>query len=255
MLIIFVALMVWLFAGAAYFWLVFPGAIGRSAGIGFVASVIAASLAGLLYFFAIPVHGCSTDWDALNRMNFEGAIDKLSNCLAVPRLEKGTRVHALKARAFAYYKAKEHAAAVGDLEAAFKLEPATNAEDLRQYAIYLRLAGKSQESLDAATQAQQIGDTKAIAGLEYQKAMTLVQLGRHEEAVTAFTQVLSVRESSHWAYWGRGLSYEKLGKPELARGDFRKCAELLNARSDLPASIREFLPTLHAKLQEYETQK
>lgn len=219
---------------------------GRFAKVTAAAAAVLASAAGAAYWFGVPVVGCATEVDALT-LDPKAAVLELSNCLSSPRLTTSGRINALQIRAEAHDRSEDSSSATADMEAAFELH-APGADALRQYARYLRRAGRLEESLTAIGRAGALDPQGARGATEYQRALTLADLGRDEEAVAAFSRAIAASPWPVWAYWHRGLAYERLGKRESAHADFVPFEQLLVQRARFDPMSRKYLDAVRAKL-------
>jgi tetratricopeptide (TPR) repeat protein len=98
--------------------------------------------------------------------------------------------------------------------------------------------------------AERIEGEKVSMMTQYNKGWSLLELGRHKEAVEAFTKGLPIQPDYAFVYWRRGLAYESLGNKELAKRDFERCAELLISKNNV-AAAGDLLPAMRQKLRQY----
>jgi len=198
----------------------------------------------------VAVTPCEVGDSAAHNGNYALAIKTLSHCLDLPLLPDSTRANALQVRAWSYSNLGNDAAAVVDQEAAFKLQKPTTYREFINYATYLRRVGRIQASLDAILTAEQIEAGAVSMMTQYHKGWSLLELGRHAEAVEAFTKGILVQPDYAFVYWRRGLAYEGLGDKRLAKEDFERCAKLLDSKEKVDAA-GAYLPAIRAKLREY----
>ncbi len=85
---------------------------------------------------------------------------------------------------------------------------------------------------------------------QYQLGWTYQELGRHEEAIAAFSKGIPQQADFAFAYYRRGLSFESLGQKEAARADFQKVRALVATADRGKVSDKE-LPDIRKKLAEY----
>jgi tetratricopeptide (TPR) repeat protein len=217
---------------AGYLVFVFPRWSIRMALFGSVLPAALALCISAIYFFAVPI-SCGARIDAMSGDNLDASISDLSKCLTAPRLPTAGRVEALHARAWAYQLSRNYTAAIDDTEAALKLQSSASPVVLTRYAMYLRRAGRFDDSLRILEQAQRRDvDGKIAARVEYHKGLVLDALGRHEEAAKAFNEVLKTTPSTLSDCSYRALMYKKLGRETYASSDFDKCVKLIGqARS------------------------
>jgi len=194
---------------------------------------------------------CETGTQAAREGKHEQAVVAIAGCLAQAGLSDMTRAHALQSRAWSYSSLSQYPLAVADQEAAFKLRPATDYREFINYAVYLRHVGRHEQSLYAVLSAERIqGGSKARMMTQYHKGWALLELGRHKEAVEAFTEGVPDQPDYAYVYWRRGLAHEALGDKQLAARDFERCAQLLIDKREV-ASAGEVVPALKEKLRQY----
>ena len=204
--------------------------------------------------------GCGNDvaealCDGGTRLAREGrheeAVPAIAKCLTQAGLSDMTRAHALQSRTWSHSNLSQHALALADQEAAFKLRPAKDHREFINYAVYLRQAGRHEQSLYAVMSAERAeGGSRPSMMTQYHKGWTLSELGRHKEAVEAFTEGIPAQPDYAYVYWRRGLAHDALGNKELAARDFERCAQLLIDKREL-ATAGEVLPALREKLAQY----
>jgi tetratricopeptide (TPR) repeat protein len=245
----YMALIIGTLAVAVYLCLGYRGSAIRFTTVAVATITIAVVFVAALYYWLVPVSGCRDGWLAANRNELDRAVAELTACLAFPRLTTAARAHALQTRAWVYYKRKEYASAIQDAEAGFELAPPKQERDLMPYAVALRRMGRLDDSLQALAHAEQLAASGTSIAIQRERGLILVQLGRYEEAVSAFNLILSSDEFTPQAYWWRGLAYEGMGKAALARADYEKCVQLLSAKSNLPPELAELLPKVLARLE------
>ena len=88
---------------------------------------------------------------------------------------------------------------------------------------------------------------------QYNLGWTLFELGRHREAIKAFTLGVPKQPDYPFVYWRRGLAYEAVGNKTLAKGDFETAAKLFMAGKD--KWKQEDLKDVRDKLLQYGLQK
>jgi tetratricopeptide (TPR) repeat protein len=198
----------------------------------------------------IPTMMCQAGADAARTGDYEQAVSMISTCLTMPGLPKDERANALEARAWSYSNLKQHALAIGDEEAAHKLRPPSEYRQFINYATYLRRVGRIQDSLNAVLAAERLEAGKVSMMTQYNKGWSLLELGRHAEAVAAFTKGIPVQPDYAFVYWRRGLAHEGVGDKAQARADFEKSARLLIEKNNI-AAAGELLPAMREKLRQY----
>jgi len=199
----------------------------------------------------LPAAVCQAGSDAAHKGDYEQAISIISGCLAAPGLRKDDRADALEVRAWSYSNSAQHALAVDDQEAAYKLRPPSEYRQFINYASYLRRVGRIQDSLNSVLAAEAMEHGKVSMMTQYNKGWSLLELGRHQEAVEAFTKGIPVQPDYAFAYWRRGLAYEGLGEKIKAQADFERSARLLIEKNNV-AAAGELLPAMREKLRQYD---
>jgi tetratricopeptide (TPR) repeat protein len=194
---------------------------------------------------------CSAGYEIVRTGDIEKGVAILSICVASNEVSPENRRRAYIERAWSYKILGKMNEAVGDQEAAFKLAPAAYSE-LINYALYLRYAGRVAESLtplkEAATMDEAKGQTSMMT--QYQLGWTYQELGKHREAVAAFTKGIPQQTDFAFAYYKRGLSFEALGQKEAARSDFQQVKTLIATDNRGTVTNKE-LPYIRKKLAEY----
>jgi tetratricopeptide (TPR) repeat protein len=194
---------------------------------------------------------CESGTRAAREGRHEEAVTAIASCLAQKGLSDMTRAHALQSRAWSHSSLSQYPLAVADQEAAFKLRPAADYREFINYAVYLRHVGRHEHSLYAVMSAQKVqGGSKPRMMTQYHMGWALLELGRHKEAVEAFTEGIPDQPDFAYVYWRRGLAYEALGDKQLAARDFERCAQLLIDKREA-ASAGAVLPALREKLRLY----
>jgi tetratricopeptide (TPR) repeat protein len=193
---------------------------------------------------------CDQGTDAARQGRHHAAITLLTQCLSATTVLSEKRAYAFKVRAWSHSRLAQAALAVQDQEAAFGLVPASEYRDFLDYALYLRDAGRTAESLQALLAAERAEGGRVSMMTQYHKGWTLQELGRNREAVEAFSKGIQVQPSHAFAYWRRGLAYEELGQKKLAAKDFEQCARLL-AVGKVTQAGKDLFPAIRAKLRYY----
>ncbi len=194
---------------------------------------------------------CDSGTQLARQGRHQEAVPAIAKCLGEPGLSDMTRAHALQSRAWSHSNLSLHAQALADQEAAFKLRPAKDHREFINYAVYLRHAGRHEQSLYAVLSAERAeGGSRPSMMTQYHKGWALFELGRHKEAVEAFTEGIPQQPDYAYVYWRRGLAHESLGNKELAARDFERCAQLLIDKREVDGA-GEILPALREKLTQY----
>lgn len=158
----------------------------------------------------------------------------------------------VKAGGVTYEECRRH----GDAGAAFT-SPAKQYEEFISRAHYLRRIARYAESLQALQEAEKIDQKRGRPSMmtQYNLGWTLAELGRHAEAVEAFTLGMQSQPEYPFAYWRRGLSLESLGRTNEARDDFDKTARLIEAANLKLTDEPEFVARFRSSLQRYGIDK
>lgn len=199
---------------------------------------------------AMRLAACGAGEEATRERRHQTAVSLLTQCLDAAGRSAQERAHAFKLRAWSHARLGRPTAAASDQEAAFALVPGTTYRDLLDYAVYLRDAGRPADSLQAVLAAERVEGGRISMMTQYHKGWILQELGRHAEAVEAFTTGLVAQPSYAFAYWRRGLAYERMGERRRAAADFAQCAQLLTTGKATP-SEGETVAAIRAKLREY----
>ena len=235
---------------ATYLAISYPKPMRRFALFGSMASLGLACSVSLVYFLLTPVNRCSTRADTIRPDHLNEALLELSSCLSSAKLTSSGRADALRTRALANYRAGHYVRATQDMESAFQIEPPSDPTALTEYAIYLRRVGRLDDSLGAIEAAARIASPETSGRITYQRGLILAALGRHKEAIGAFSEIVKHKPSAVFAYWNRGLAYEATGDTQLARADFARCEQLLSSHPKLDASGAKYLQAAREKLRQ-----
>lgn len=122
------------------------------------------------------------------------------------------------------FSGKQNTLAIGYLSNALEIDPENN-QAWYLYGMELQNAGRAQEALDAYNSLLQIDSMSANA--YYNKGyIYLTQLDQYPLAIESFTRSLEVESDNVKALYNRGLTYEIMGKVNLARKDYTRCLDL-----------------------------
>jgi tetratricopeptide (TPR) repeat protein len=194
---------------------------------------------------------CYVGYEEVRSGDLEKSIQLLTLCVTSDATSPEALRRGYIARAWAYHNVGRMPEAVADQEAAFTIAPA-NYGELINYALYLRLAGRALDSLEPLRKAERIENAKGYTSMmtQYHLGWSLQELGRHEEAVAAFSKGIPRQTDFAYAYFRRGLSLEVLGRKDDAKRDFEKVATLIATPSKGNTLDDELSPILK-KLDEY----
>lgn len=223
-------------------------------------AALAWALAGLALLPALagckesppPFRECRQGIDAARAGRFQEAVAPLTACAASARIDAADRAEAYQSLAWAYHHLGQSARAVESQEAGLRLMSPASYGEYINYALYLRDVGRHEDRLQAVLFAQAIerGQNRTSMMTQYHLGWVYSDLGRHAEAVEAFSQGIPAQPDFPYAYWRRGLAYEALDRRDDARRDFERVAKLLG-RGKAGQEAAELLPALREKLKTY----
>ncbi|MDH5219228.1 MAG: tetratricopeptide repeat protein [Gammaproteobacteria bacterium] len=179
-------------------------------------------------------------------------IESLTSCLKVSFVESKQRAYYLRARAWGHYSLGNFQLAVTDQKTANDLHTPVEHGDFINYALYLRKAGKVEESLKPLFNAERLDEASGHPSMmtQYHLGWSLYELERYDEAIAAFSKGIPAQSDYPFVFFRRGLAYDKIGAIELARADFEKFVSLReNQNMPYPES---FLSELQKVIQKYE---
>ena len=196
---------------------------------------------------------CGHGYSMASEGKYKEAIPLLTSCLESNDIQSDMRRQTFEARAWAYSNLENPKAAVADQEAAFAIAPAGSHREFINYASYLRSAGRAADSLVALKSAEIIDGYEGGVSMmtQFNLGWTLQELGRHEDAIDAFSKGIPTQPDYPFVYYRRGLSLEALGRINEARIDFEKLAELINKTSGTNVSSGKYIPQIREKLKKY----
>ncbi|MEO7494954.1 MAG: ankyrin repeat domain-containing protein [Massilia sp.] len=96
--------------------------------------------------------------------------------------------------------------------------------------VAMRKLGQFERSLEALRGAEDTDrklGRRASMMAQYHLGWTLAKMGRHQQAVEAFTRGLEAQPDYEEAYWRRGMAYEALGRRQQAQDDYATGARYL----------------------------
>lgn len=177
------------------------------------------------------------------------AVSLMTKCLSAEHSTRKARADALKIRAKALDDLDDHGGALADTEAAFQLEAPKLAQDFTRYALYLRRSHRLSDSLQAARAAELLDQQAGASTMptQYHLGWTLFDLGRNQEAIDAFSRGIDKQPDYAFAYWRRGLAFERLANRDRACADFAATAKHIQVDRLPPASVN-MLPVIMEKL-------
>jgi tetratricopeptide (TPR) repeat protein len=206
-----------------------------------------------LAFFALSSHviaiptACNEGVRYAKASNYDEAINKYSICLADSTLSVSDRARALRNRALAYSEKVEFDAALKDQTLALQLELPKNAWPFVMKSRYLRELKRYDEAIAALALAEQLDEDGPGTGpgmaVRYHKGQALHLLGKFDEAIAAYSVGLTKQPTYAYAYYRRGLAFEKKGERDHAKMDFEKAVELEpneGFEADVAAKLKEY---------------
>ena len=196
--------------------------------------------ASALFIFALSANAttaptvahCEAAYSEIEAKNSASPLRQLELCAANLEIDALTRSRYHLARAWALYELGRLNEAIAEQEKAFALPAAPYRLQLANYATMLRTAGRLEESLIAIEKGEQIDKkegTPPSMMIQYHKGWTLQEMGRHREAIDAFTTGIPDQVDYPFVYLRRAASYASIANREAAVADMRKFSELFTA--------------------------
>jgi tetratricopeptide (TPR) repeat protein len=137
---------------------------------------------------------------------------------------------AYSVRATAYEEKGEFDRAIADANRAMQLAGKPDFWDYIHRASAYRAAGKYPEALKDLQRAAGADNNKKEMPYYYHLGWTLQAMGKHDEAIAAFTDGIPT-QPDYWAvYFRRALSYEQKGERDKAADDLKKTASLIKVK-------------------------
>ena len=173
---------------------------------------------------------CGYGQQSVKNQDYTGAVRLLGTCLELQTLLPEQRASYLQSRALAHFSLDHFAAALRDQEASFRLVAPSTQRELVNHAVYLRLSGKPLASLDPLREAEMIDEREGRASMmtQYNLGWSLYELGRYDEAIAAYSKGITSRPYYAFAYFRRGLAYDKVGRVAQAEDDFDMFVSILH---------------------------
>jgi tetratricopeptide (TPR) repeat protein len=165
---------------------------------------------------------CGNGHKSAQDENHEKAIDLLNTCLELNSLSVQQQAFYLQARAWAHFSLENFQNALRDQEKSFKLIPPNDQKEFINLAAYLRMTGKTLDSLEPLRKAEALDARAGHVSMltQYNLGWSLYELGRYTEAISAFTKGISDQPDYPFVYFRRGLAYDKIDRVEQAESDF-----------------------------------
>ena len=195
---------------------------------------------------------CRSGRDAIERKAFSTALSHLTRCLESEGLSIRELAAALHLRAMAHAETGEPLKASEDYQRSLGIRPAQTAWDLIPLGIYLRMAGKNEDSLEVLKQALALDEDGPGSGpgvaAYFHFGWTLHELTRYAEALDAYARGIEKQPGFEGIYLRRALSHEALGERGKARADIARILEIGRQRGLDPATAPD---EYRAKFIEY----
>ncbi|MFN7570848.1 MAG: hypothetical protein ACK5TK_05230 [Betaproteobacteria bacterium] len=175
---------------------------------------------------------CETAYSELEAKNYEPPLRQLELCTANLEIQALTRSRYHLGRAWALYELGRLNEAIAEQEKAFALPVPPYRLQIANYATMLRTAGRLEESLIATEKGEWIDKEEGKPPsmmIQYHKGWTLQEMGRHREAINAFTAGIPDQVDFPFVYWRRADSYAAIANREAAVADMQKFSELFTA--------------------------
>ena len=195
---------------------------------------------------------CKSGQDAITRRAFSTALSHLTRCLESEGLSIREFAAALHLRAMAHAETGEPLKASEDYQRSLGIRPAQAAWDLIPLGIYLRMAGRNEDSLEVLQQALALDEDGPGSGpgvaAYFHFGWTLHELKRYGEALEAYARGIEKQPGFEGIYLRRALSHEALGERGKARADIARILEIGRQRGLDPATAPD---EYRAKFIEY----
>ncbi|NBF01716.1 tetratricopeptide repeat protein [Pseudomonas sp. Fl5BN2] len=226
------------------------------------------SIRGLLLLLcALAVTGCASlqSQDQINFAHcrlasqaskaekFDVVLQEADLCLSRNQLSKSTQslVYWLKSDAYASFK--RYPEAISAKEKSIELGAKPDARAVLDLSRLYREAGNPQKALQLVQSNldANLGEAGKGSGFNmptyYHLGQALYDLGQYREAAEAYSAGLQKQPDYAWAFYHRGLAYDKLDLTDDARSDFSQFAKLVNQKYVEPqhqAKLTEYKITL-----------
>ena len=209
----------------------------------YILLALALALAAEPDIAVVQVLSCKSGQDAIERRAFSTALSHLTRCLETEGLSMRDVAAALHLRAMAHASTGEPLKASEDYQRSLDVRPPEITWDLLPLGIYLRLAGKNEESLEVLERALALDEDGPGTGpgvaTYFHLGWTLHDLRRYPEAVDAYGKGVPKQPGFEGIYLRRALSLEAMGERDKARADIEKIIEIGRERGLDPASAPE----------------
>lgn len=185
---------------------------------------------------------CETAYSELEAKNYASPLLQVELCTANLEIDAVTRSRYHLGRAWALYELGRLNEAIAEQKKAFALPVPPYRLQFVNYATMLRTAGRFEESLTAIKMGEQIDKKEGKPPsmiIQYHKGWTLQEMGRHREAIEAFTTGVPDQIKFPFVYWKRAAAYSAIANREAAVADMRRFSELFTAEWRKHSSVQQ----------------
>lgn len=185
---------------------------------------------------------CEAAYSEVAAKIYKSSLRQLELCTATLEIDALTRSRYHLGRAWALYELGRLNEAITEQEKAFVLPAPSYRLQFVNYATMLRTAGRFEESLTAIKRGEQIDKSEGKRPsmmTQYHKGWTLQEMGRHREAIEAFTVGIPDQIDFPFVYWRRAASYTAIANREAAVTDMRRFSELFTAKWREHSSVQQ----------------
>jgi tetratricopeptide (TPR) repeat protein len=178
---------------------------------------------------APTVADCENAYSDVIAQNYEPPLQTLKLCAANQKSDAVSRSRYHLGRAWALQSLGRLNEAIAEMEMSFALPNPPYRLQIVNYATMLRSAGRLEDSLKAIVERGEKIDKAEGEGpsmmIHYHKGWTLQEMGRHPEAIKAFTAGIPQQKDYPFVYLRRAASYAAINNREWAKADMRKFSE------------------------------
>ena len=185
---------------------------------------------------------CETAYTELEAKNYTSQLRQLELCTTNLEIDALTRSRYHLGRAWALHEIGRLNEAIAEQEKAFALPVQPYRLQIANYATMLRTAGRFEDSLTAIKMGEQIDKKEGKPPsmmIQYHKGWTLQEMGRHREAIEAFSSGAQAQVDFPFMYWKRAASYAAIAEREAAVADMRRFSELFTADWRMHSSAQQ----------------
>lgn len=178
---------------------------------------------------APTVADCENAYSDVIVQNYEPPLQTLKLCAANQTFDAVSRSRYHLGRAWALQGLGRLNEAIAEMERSFALPNPPYRLQIVNYATMLRSAGRLEDSLKAIIERGEAVDKAEGEGpsmmIQYHKGWTLQEMGRHREAIEAFTAGIPHQIDYPFVYLSRAASYSAINDKESAKADMRKFSQ------------------------------